>query len=106
MDLKKMMEQAQEMQAKMAEMQTRLAELEIEGQSGGGMVTVVMTGKNEMRSIRIDPSLLKADEGDMLEDLIVAAVNDARAKAEARVQEETGRLMGGLNLPPDIKLPF
>jgi hypothetical protein len=70
------------------------------------MITVVMTAKHEMRSIKIDPTLVNADEREMLEDLVVAAVNDARGKVEARVQEETSALMGGLKLPPGMKLPF
>ena len=105
-NLTNMMKQAQEMQSKMAEMQNRLGDIEVTGQSGGGMVTAVMTAKNELRSLTLDPSLVSADEKEMLEDLIVAAINDARIKAEARVQEETSQLMGGMKLPPGLKLPF
>ena len=105
-NLTNMMKQAQEMQSKMAEMQNRLGDIEVTGQSGGGMVTAVMTAKNELRSLAIDPSLISPDDKEMLEDLIVAAINDARTKAEARVQEETSQLMGGMKLPPGLKLPF
>jgi DNA-binding YbaB/EbfC family protein len=101
-----MMKQAQEMQAKMAEMQQRLSELEVEGQAGAGLVRATLNGKGELRRIRIDPSLLAADEAEVLEDLIIAAFADAKGKVEAQVQEETSRLMGGLKLPPGLKLPF
>jgi DNA-binding YbaB/EbfC family protein len=101
-----MMKQAQEMQAKMAEMQQRLAELEGEGQAGAGLVRATLNGKGELRRIRIDPSLLAADEAEVLEDLVIAAFADAKGKVEAQVQEETSRLMGGLKLPPGLKLPF
>lgn len=105
-NLTSMMKQAQEMQSKMAEMQNRLGDIEVTGQSGGGMVSAVTTAKNEVRSLSIDPSLVNPEETEMLEDLIVAALNDARTKAEARVQEETSQLMGGMKLPPGMKLPF
>jgi DNA-binding YbaB/EbfC family protein len=101
-----MMKQAQQMQAKMAELQARLAEMEVGGQSGGGMVQATLTGKGELRSIKIDPSLAKADEVEVLEDLVVAAVNDARQRADAMVAEEMSKLTGGLQLPPGMKLPF
>ncbi len=105
-NLTNMMKQAQEMQSKMAEMQDRLGDIEVTGQAGGGMVSIVTTAKHEVRSLSIDPSLINPEEAEMLEDLVVAAINDARAKAEARVQEETSQLMGGLKLPPGVKLPF
>ena len=98
--------QAQEMQQKMGEMQERLADIEVEGSAGAGMVTVTLNGKSDMRRIKIDPSLLKADEAEVLEDLIVAATNDARARLEVQTQEEMSALTGGLNLPPGFKLPF
>jgi nucleoid-associated protein EbfC len=106
MDIGKMMRQVQEMQAKMADMQNRLADVVVTGQAGGGMVVATMTGKAEMRKIAIDPKLINADEKDMLEDLIVAAVNDAKAKAEKQIAEETQKMMGGLQLPPGVKLPI
>ena len=101
-----MMKQAQQMQEKMAELQESLADLAIEGSAGAGMVAVTLNGKAEMRRIKIDPSLVDPQEVEVLEDLIVAAVNDAKAKVEARVQEETQKLMGGLQLPPGLKLPI
>jgi DNA-binding YbaB/EbfC family protein len=101
-----MMKQAQQMQAKMAELQARLGEMEVAGQSGGGMVQATLTGKGELRRIKIDPSLAKPDETEVLEDLVVAAVNDARQRADAMVAEEMSKLTGGLQLPPGMKLPF
>ena len=101
-----MMKQAQQMQAKMAELQARLGEMEVGGQSGGGMVQATLSGKGELRRIKIDPSLAKADEVEVLEDLVVAAVNDARQRADAMVAEEMSKLTGGLQLPPGMKLPF
>ena len=101
-----MMKQAQQMQAKMAELQTRLGEMEVGGQSGGGMVQATLSGKGELRRIKIDPSLAKSDEVEVLEDLVVAAVNDARQRADAMVAEEMSKLTGGLQLPPGMKLPF
>jgi len=105
-NLGQMMKQAQEMQERMQEMQESLAAVEIGGQSGGGMVSVTMTGKGEVRKVSIDPSLMTADEKEVLEDLIAAATNDARGKVDSYVQEETQKLMGGLELPPGMKLPF
>ncbi|HLJ21309.1 MAG TPA: YbaB/EbfC family nucleoid-associated protein [Stellaceae bacterium] len=105
-NLGQMMKQAQQMQAKMAELQARLGEIEVSGQSGGGMVQATLSGKGELRRIKIDPSLAKADEVEVLEDLVVAAVNDARQRADAMVAEEMSKLTGGLQLPPGMKLPF
>ena len=101
-----MMKQAQQMQAKMAELQTRLGEMEVDGQSGGGMVQATLSGKGELRRIKIDPSLAKSDEVEVLEDLVVAAVNDARQRADTMVAEEMSKLTGGLQLPPGFKMPF
>ena len=106
MNIGKMMRQVQDMQAKMADMQSRLGDVEVTGQAGGGMVTVTMNGKAEMRRIIIDPKLLDVSEKEMLEDLIVAATNYAKAKAEAHIAGETEKMMGGLQLPPGVKLPF
>ena len=106
MNIGKMMKQVNEMQGKMAEMQSRLGDVEVEGQSGGGLVVVKMNGKAEMKKITIDPKLMDASEKEMLEDMIVAAANDAKAKAEAHVAGETEKMMGGLQLPPGVKLPF
>lgn len=106
MNIGHMMKQVQDMQAKMADMQNRLGDVEISGQSGGGMVVATMNGKAEMRKIVIDPKLISVEDKEMLEDLIVAAVNDAKAKAEKQIAEETEKMMGGLKLPPGVKLPF
>ena len=106
MNIAKMMKQVNEMQGKMADMQNRLGDVEVTGQSGGGLVTVTMNGKAEMRKISIDAKLMDPSEKEMLEDMIVAAANDAKAKAEAHVAGETEKMMGGLQLPPGVKLPF
>ncbi|HSG91096.1 MAG TPA: YbaB/EbfC family nucleoid-associated protein [Pseudomonadales bacterium] len=105
-NLGQLMKQAQAMQSKMAEMQEKLESLEVSGSAGAGMVTVTLNGKGALRGIKIDPALAKADEVEILEDLIVAAHGDAKAKLEERVQRETAEIMGGLQLPPGIKLPF
>ncbi len=104
MDLMKMMKQAQELQGRMQKMQEDLAGLEVEGQSGAGLVKVTLNGKFEARGIKIDPSLIKPDEAEILEDLIVAAFQDAKSKAEAAVQAKMQELTGGLQLPPGLKL--
>lgn len=100
-----LMRQAQEMQENMRKLQEQLAQVEVEGQSGAGMVKVTMTCKHDVRRVRIDPSLL-GDDKEMLEDLVAAAVNDAARKVEAAVQEKMGSIAGGLGLPPGFKLPF
>lgn len=105
-NLGQMLKQAQQVQARMQEMQGRLAGIEIEGQSGGGMVLVTLSGKGDLRRIKIDPSLLKPEDAEVVEDLIVAAHADARAKLEARLAEEMAKVTGGLNLPPGMNLPF
>jgi hypothetical protein len=105
-NLGQLMKQAQQMQAKMAEMQEKLAAMEVTGQSGGGLVQVTVNGKHEMRRVRIDPSLLEPKETEVLEDLIVAAANDARQRLEVEMQREMQSMTGGLNLPPGFKLPF
>jgi DNA-binding YbaB/EbfC family protein len=99
------MKQAQQMQANMQKLQEELARTEVTGQSGGGMVSVVMNGRHEVRRVTIDPSLL-ADDKDMLEDLIAAAVNDAVHKVESTSQERMASVTAGLNLPAGFKLPF
>ena len=101
-----MMKQAQEMQAKMGEMQDALADMEIEGTSGAGMITVTLNGKGEMKGVNIAPELFSSEEAEVVEDLIVAAHNDAKSKVESRTQEEMSKITGGLNLPPGMKLPF
>jgi DNA-binding YbaB/EbfC family protein len=103
-DLMKLMAQAGQIQARMQKMQEELAALEIEGQSGAGLVKVTLNGKFEMRSVRIDPSLIKPGEAEILEDLILAAHQDARAKVEAAMQARMQEVTGGLPLPPGMKL--
>ena len=105
-NLGQMMKQAQAMQAKMAEMQEKLGQMEVSGQSGAGMVTATLNGKSELRGLKIDPSLLDPKEVEVLEDLIVAAVNDAKVKVEAAVATEMKQVTGGLELPPGMSLPF
>jgi len=100
-----MMKQAQQMQENMKKMQDKLAEVEVEGVAGAGMVKVLMTCRNDVRRVTIDPSLM-SDDKDMLEDLIAAAMNDAVRKAEATTQEKMAGFTSGLNLPPGFKLPF
>ncbi len=100
------MKQAQQIQARMKELKDKLADMEQNGESGGGLVKVVITGRNDITQIHIDPSLLKADEKEMLEDLIVAAFADAKAKSEQRVSEEMKKITGGLNLPAGVDLGF
>jgi len=101
-----MLKQAQQMQSKMAEMQERLAGMTVEGVSGAGLVKVTMNGKGEMKGLKVDPSLINPGEGEILEDLIVAAHADAKAKAETMTAEAMKELTGGLELPPGMNLPF
>ncbi len=103
-DLMKLMAQAGQIQQKMQKMQEELAALEIEGQSGAGLVKVILNGKGEMRSVRIDPGLMKPGEAEIVEDLVLAAHQDARAKVEASMQERMQEVTGGLPLPPGMKL--
>ena len=103
-DLMGIMKQAQAMQQKMQDVQAELDTIEVEGSSGGGVVTVKMTAKGQMKAVSIDPSLLNADEKEIVEDLIVAATNDARAKAERTMQERLEEVTKGLPLPPGLKL--
>ncbi len=105
-NLGQMMKQAQQMQAKMAEMQAQLAEAEVKGASGGGMIEVTMNGKGVMRGIKIDPALVDPKDVEVLEDLIVAAANDAKAKAEAEASELMREVTGGIELPAGMKLPL
>jgi nucleoid-associated protein EbfC len=105
-NLGQMMKQAQEMQARMGELQAKLEAVEMSGASGGGMVQVTLNGKGEMRKIKIDKSLVDPNETEVLEDLILAAFNDAKSRVESHVAEEMSKLTGGLKLPPGMKLPF
>jgi nucleoid-associated protein EbfC len=100
-----LMRQAQQMQETMQKAQAELAEIEVTGESGAGMVKVTLNGRHEAKKVMIEPKLL-TEERDMLEDLLVAAVNDAVRKVAARTQEKYSGLMSGLNLPPGMKLPF
>ncbi len=105
-NLGQMMKQAQQMQARMQEMQAKLGEMELTGSAGAGLVTVTLNGKGEARRVKIDPSLFNGDDAEVVEDLIVAAFADAKAKVEAKVAEEMSAITGGLNLPPGLNLPF
>ena len=102
MDLNEIMKQAAGLQAKMQAMQEELGNIEVEGNSGGGMVSVRMTAKMEVKSLKIDPSLLKPEEREIVEDLVVTAINDAKRKAETAMQEKMQSLAGGLGLPPGM----
>jgi DNA-binding YbaB/EbfC family protein len=99
-----LMKQAAELKSKMETMQAELEQIEVEGTSGGGLVTVRLSGKGEMKSVKIDDSLIKPQEKEIVEDLIVAAHADARRKAEALVQDKMKNVAGGLPLPPGLKL--
>lgn len=106
MNLQKMLKQAQEMQERLAEAQARLETEETEGSSGGGMVVVRLNGKGHMVKLTLDPKLMDPAEKEMLEDLIVAAFNDAKQKVETRFSDEMGKMASGLGLPPGFKMPF
>ena len=99
-----MMKQAAQLQSRMQEMQAELEQVEVEGAAGGGLVTVRLSGKGEIKGVTIDPSLFKPEEKEIVEDLIVAAAGDARRKAETVLQEKMQNLTGGLPLPPGPKL--
>lgn len=105
-DFMGLMKQAQAMQAKMQDMQAEMEQTLVEGQSGGGMVRVTLTAKGQMKGVTIDPALLKADEAEIVEDLILAAHEDARKKGEAAMAEKMKDVTAGLKLPPGMKLPF
>jgi nucleoid-associated protein EbfC len=103
-DLMGVMKQVGEMQARMQKMQEELGTLEIEGQAGAGLVKVTLSGKGEMKRISVDPSLMKPDEAEILEDLVVAAAQDAKSKLDAQLQDKMQEMTGGLPLPPGLKL--
>lgn len=105
-NLGNMLKQAQQMQSRMQEMQAKLEATEVEGAAGGGMVKVRLTGKGDLRRVSIDPSLMVADEREVLEDLLVAAHADAKQKVEATMAEEMQKATAGMSLPPGMKLPF
>ncbi len=101
-----LMKQASQMQAKMQEMQAKLETIEVDGAAGAGLVTVTLSGKSELKRVKIDPKLIDPAEAEMLEDLIVAAHADAKRKLEALTAEEMQKVTGGMNLPAGLKLPF
>lgn len=105
-NLGNMLKQAQQMQTRMAEMQAKLESTEVEGQAGAGMVKVKLTGKGDLKRVTIDPSLMTADDREVLEDLLVAAHADAKQKVEATMAEEMQKATAGMGLPPGLKLPF
>ena len=106
MNIQKMMKQAQQMQAKLGEMQAEMEQREFEGVAASGAVKITLTGKGAMTKIALDASLLNADEKDMLEDLIMVAHKDAKAKADSALSDAMGSVTSGLNLPAGMKLPF
>jgi DNA-binding YbaB/EbfC family protein len=101
-----MMKQVQAMQARMGEMQAKLEQATVDGQSGGGMVKLTLNGKGVMTALKVDPSLMKPEEREILEDLIIAAHSDAKGRLETMMAEEMKSVTGGLPLPPGLKLPF
>ena len=105
-DFNNMLKQAQEMQTKMMDAQKKIEEIEAEGSAGGGLVKVSVNGKNHVTNVTIDPSLLVADEVDILEDLILAAHNDAKDKVQQKSADEMNSITGGLKLPPGFKMPI
>ncbi len=106
MNFKDMMQQAQQMQFKLQEMQEKLKDIDVEGEAGGGMVKATISCAGIVRGVNIDPSVINADDKETLEDLIVAALNNANDAKEARIKTETEEMMGGLGLPPGTKLPI
>jgi nucleoid-associated protein EbfC len=104
-DLMEMMKQARQLQEKLEAVQREVAAMEIEGSAGGGLVRAIVDGKGALKSLAIDPSVVKADEVEILEDLVVAAVSEARGKAESAAQAKMQELAGGLPLPPGFSLP-
>jgi DNA-binding YbaB/EbfC family protein len=105
-DFNNMLKQAQEMQTKMMDAQKKIEEIEAEGSAGGGLVKVSVNGKNHVTNVTIDPSLLVVDEVDILEDLILAAHNDAKDKVQQKSADEMSSITGGLKLPPGFKMPI
>jgi DNA-binding YbaB/EbfC family protein len=105
-NLGNLMKQASQMQAKMAEMQAKMQEIECVGSAGAGMLQVTLNGKFEMKKVKIDKSLVDPNDVEVLEDLLLAAFNDAKGKAEALMAEEMSKMTGGLSLPEGFKLPF
>ena len=106
MNIQKMMKQAQAMQKKMEEAQDKLGEIEVTGSAGGDMVQVTLTCKGEAKGVKIDQNAVDPDDVEMLEDLLVAAINDAKTKADATTSEQLSSVTGGMGLPPGMKMPF
>ena len=105
-NISNLMKQAQQLQEKMQRAQAEIAAMEVTGEAGGGMAKVVMNGRHEVKRVSLDASIVSADDKEMLEDLVAAAVNDAVQKLERAAQERMSGLVGGLNLPPGMKMPF
>lgn len=105
MNINDLMKQAQQMQGKMQQMQEDLANAEVKGEAGAGLVSVVMTGRHDVKRVQIDQSLLSEDK-EMLEDLLAAAVNDAVRKVEAQSRDQMSKMTAGMGLPPGFKMPF
>ena len=106
MNIQKMMQQAKDMQDKMAAMQEKLGDIVVEGTAGGGLAKASMTCKGEVKSITLDPSILNAEEKEICEDLVMAAINDAKMKADQTMAEETQKIMGEMGLPAGMQMPF
>lgn len=105
-DMAKMMKTAKEMQQRMADLQEEMGTIEVEGSAGGGLVRARVTAKGELKGIEIDPSILKPEDKEVVEDLVIAAIRDAQEKAAERMREEMSRITAELGLPADLKLPF
>ena len=105
-DMAGMMKKAQQMQTRMAELQEEMASIMVEGEAGAGLVKATCTAKGELKGLDIDPSIFNGDDKEVVEDLILAAIKDAQAKAGERAQEEMAKLTDELGLPKDVKLPF
>lgn len=105
-NLAQMMKQAQEIQQKMADMQQEMLDLEVTGKSGGGMCQITLNGKGEAKNVLLDPALVNPDDAEVLEDLIVAAINDAKTKVDEITREKMQDVTGGIPLPPGMQLPF
>ena len=106
MNFNNMMKQAQDLQKKMAEAQKKVESLEAEGTSGGGLIKIIIDGKNKVKSVKIDESLISKDDIEILEDLILAAFNDGKEKIQKKITDEMSSITGGLQLPPGFKMPF
>ena len=106
MNFNNMMKQAQDLQKKMAEAQKKVESLEAEGTSGGGLIKIIIDGKNNVKSVKIDDSLISKEDVEILEDLILAAFNDGKEKIQKKISDEMSSVTGGLQLPPGFKMPF